>query len=62
MRVVTLRDFNDLKCGVLRKAGETFVVSKGRYEEICAVRDDLVAPADDAKPKGRRRTNSNATE
>ena len=60
MRVVTLRDFNDLKCGVLRHAGDTFVVSKGRYEEICAVRDDLVAPADDAPTKGKRRAKGDA--
>lgn len=34
MRVVTLVKFNDLKTGITRKVGDTFEVSKERYEEI----------------------------
>ena len=46
MRVVTLTTFEDLKDGVIRKKGEFFECSPGRYREIMGVRDDLVIAID----------------
>ena len=37
MKVVTLVKFNDLKTGITRNIGDTFEVSKERYEEILSV-------------------------
>ena len=52
MKVVALREFQDLKAKTMRREGEVFTVSKARYEEIMAYRDDLVKPCEQASAKG----------
>ena len=37
MKVITIERFSDLKEGVVREIGDTFEVSKKRYEEILKV-------------------------
>ena len=52
VKVVALREFQDLKAKTMRREGEVFTVSKARYEEIMAYRDDLVKPCEQASAKG----------
>lgn len=34
MKIKTLRNFKDLKEGIIRKTGDVFIVNKERFEEI----------------------------
>lgn len=61
MYVVALTPFYDIKKGVQRKAGEEFVVSKARFDEINAVgMEKLGAPLvnetihEPLSPEGRK--------
>lgn len=42
----------DLKRGVVREAGDTFIVSRARYEEIVGRHPGLVEPV--AQPSARK--------
>lgn len=53
MKVKATRKFRDLKEGKVRKAGEEFVVSKDRFEEIEGRHKGLVVPIDE-KPKDEK--------
>ena len=55
MKVVTLVKFNDLKTGITRNIGDTFEVSKARYEEILSFGQFIEEVKESkAKPKKKK--------
>ena len=54
MKVVTLVKFNDLKTGITRNIGDTFEVSKARYEEILSF-GQFVEEVKDSKAKPKKK-------
>lgn len=52
MKAKTLKKFKDRKEGIVRKVGETFEVSKERFEEINATKNGkLVVEVKETKKK-----------
>ena len=53
MKVITIERFRDLKEGVVREIGDTFEVSKKRYEEILKV-GKFVEEVNETKPEKKK--------
>ena len=53
MKVITIERFRDLKEGVVREIGDTFEVSKKRYEEILKV-GKFVEEVNEIKPNKKK--------
>ena len=54
MKVITIERFRDLKEGVVREIGDTFEVSKKRYEEILKV-GKFVEEVKESKAKPKKK-------